>query len=121
MDWIKCENDKKKCVWCELNKMSPLTDNAKYPGHCVFIVWHNGDKHNVLMVGQGKPEEVIIWLQKHTEIQEYKDKGLYITFAGANPHTMAERIEIYLSKTYNPRIKEDYPEELQGIEVDLPF
>ncbi len=114
LEWIKCRGGE----WCELNRLDLSHKNLKNIDG-VFILWYGKDDRTILRTGNGRIATLLLENREDIAIQAFSKYGLYVTWALV-PMFKRKGVEIYLSKTLNPKIKDDLPKG-RPVKVNLPW
>ena len=123
--------------WCQLD-LDILNDTrlevcsgADYYGRniCfritgVYIIWAGTDNRTILKVGSGIIKDRLQAHLKDPQVQAYKHRGLYVTWA---PFLFVDRsldkqrdVERFLGVLLNPKLTERLPNNVDAIWVNLP-
>jgi len=114
LNWIKCEGEH----WCNLinlNLNHPHFNNLEG----VYIIWHGGEKPQVVRIGQGIIKDRLKAHKEDSEILGYKNFGLYVTWAAVSL-SYRDGIERYLGEKWNPKVGRDFPD-VPPITVNSPW
>ena len=114
LNWTRCQGD----VWCKLNSVNLGHDHFNNR-HGVYIIWHGGTEPAVVYVNQGDIKKCIANDRENSEIQEYKDLGLYVTWATV-PERDRNGVEAYLADQWSPKIGKNHPQ-APHIKVNSPW
>ena len=114
VNWIKCVNDN----WCQLNMVN-LNHHHFDNLRGVYVIWHGGTNPQTVRVGQGFIKDRLVSHQNDSEIQAYKDFGLYVTWTSI-PEAYLNGVEAYLAQALRPMIGELFPN-VPPIPVNLPW
>ncbi len=113
LTWIKCQEN----VWCEL-ALIDLTHYYFDDLWGIYILWHGGDGHAVLHVGQGFIRDELAQQRENEVIQRFNDLTLYVTFASVE-EKYRNGVERFLADALCPICSKFYPNALP-VEVNLP-
>jgi len=114
LNWIKCG----KGNWCNLLDVNLEHEHFNDLGG-IYIIWHGGHNAWTVRVGQGDIKDRLLNHRKDKEILEYKDYGLWVTWARVDLK-YRDGIEAYLANELNPRVGERFPDR-RPIEVNLSW
>jgi len=112
VQWIKCGQPISH--WCNL--LTVNLEDVKTTG--VYVIWHGGEKANVVRVGQGDIKDRLTKHRADKDILAYKEFGLYVTWASVRSEYL-DGVEAYLAACYSPLVGERFPNVGQ-IAVNLP-
>jgi len=113
LDWIKCTND----AWCGLNSVD--LSHSHFNGlEGVYVIWHGGNGHNIVKVGQGNIADRLTAYRNDPKIQAYAKNTLYVTWAKVDRHQQ-DGVEAFLGSSLAPLVAERFPD-VQQMQVNLP-
>ena len=116
--WQRCI---KNSLWCQFNERL-LNDGrleARLGDHCagissVYIIWAGIEDRIVLKVGSGIIKDKLAADLRDPEIQAYKPKRLYVTWASTlsviGPEEIQKGIEKFLGVVFKPKLSENLPD-----------
>jgi hypothetical protein len=113
VNWIRNQDNN----WCRLytvNLANILLDNMSG----VYIIWFNATGRNCVKVGQGNIRERLTQHRNDPEINAYKSRNLFATWARVANNQMAG-VEAFLANELNPLVGERFPN-VTPISVNLP-
>lgn len=118
LEWFKC----KEVGWCDLMKVDIENDYVK-ESIGVYLCWTGSEMDNsskILKVGQGYILDVIAELRTNAAILAFETKGIYFTWARC-PTYHLDRVEVFLTKHYNPIIVNENLPKSRPKKVKLPW
>ncbi|MHC4183669.1 MAG: hypothetical protein ACYSR0_09995, partial [Planctomycetota bacterium] len=74
--WVKCGGNK----WCDFFDVN-LNDQHFDAMVGVYVIWHSGNGHNVVRVGQGEIKERVASHRQDPDILAFSEQGLHVTWA----------------------------------------
>jgi len=114
LEWIKCEGNH----WCNLLTVDLESDH--FDGlEGVYIIWHGGQNPETVRVGQGNIRDRLSAHKEDSEILEYRQQKLYVTWARVS-ESQHDGIEKYLGERLHPLVGARLPD-TPSIEVNLPW
>jgi hypothetical protein len=111
LTWIKST----KNTWLKLNDFNIEDVTAKG----VYIIWHAGNPGRVVYVGQGDVKARLTSHRSNRDIQAYKDKGLFVTWASVAAN-QRDGVERYLADKWSPLVGDAHPNVSQ-VAVNSPW
>ncbi len=102
LNWRRCMDQEERPAWCLLDRLDTSTITATQG---VYIIWHGGDEPDTLRVGQAYFQPIADVLDRHrddSEINAFKEHGLYVTWAEVAEPELLDGIERYLGDTLQP-------------------
>ena len=85
----------------------------------VYIIWHAGQNPATVRVGQGVIRDRLAEHREDDEVQAYKERALYVTWASVSAQYW-DGVEVYLGEKLMPLVGERFPK-TKPIEVNLPW
>lgn len=117
VEWFKC----KSVGWCDLFKVN-LENELVKETEGIYICWTGtgiDDSLTVMKVGQGYIYDIIIDLRNDLEIEAFRNKGVFITWARV-PSYRLNGIEKYLNETLKPLFKSEKIS-AWSVKVNIPW
>lgn len=112
--WNRCHGD----IWCKLNGVN-LSDKHFENMTGVYVIWHGGNTPRTVRVGQGYIKDRIAAHRLDSEVQAYKQHGLFVTWASIQEHLL-DGVEAYLAQQLNPLVGNRFPN-VSPTAVNLPW
>ena len=114
LTWNKCQGD----VRCELFGVD-LTHSHFDGMEGVYVIWHGGNQPHTVRVGQGVIRDRIAHHRQDSQIQAFRNLGLYVTWASV-PAYQRDGVERYLGDQLSPNLGLRLPDAVP-IQVNLPW
>lgn len=114
VNWNKCQGD----AWCRFNDVN-LNDDHFDNMAGVYVIWHGGNNPKTVRVGQGLIKDRIAAHRVDSEVQAYKQHGLFVTWASV-PGNSRNGMEAFLAQNLDPIVGERFPN-ITPIPVNLPW
>lgn len=103
LNWMKCVGD----AWCKLNAVN--LDHSHFNELAgVYMIWHGGSKPHVVYVGQGDIKDRLKAHRKESDIQQYANLELFVTWASVAPE-YRDGVEAYLADHWKPKVGSRHP------------
>lgn len=111
--WIKNTEN----AWCGLQTID-LKNSHFDDLYGVYMIWQGGPVPRCIRIGQGMIRERIAHHRTDPELDAYRDKKLFVTWAKV-PADQLDGVEAYLVQQYKP-LAGDRPAKAKPISVNLP-
>lgn len=116
LKWRTCGNDEH---WCDFFNLKLDKNLGGVEG--VYVIFYLGEDQpgRVVRVGQGHVEDRIATHREDSDVTQYCNKGLLVTWAKVSAANR-DGVEAYLANLFDPLVGDRFPENRE-IEVNSPF